>query len=67
MSDITKHQIPESLTTAIGQIDAAVEKILEAQKLNESMQRSHKPGDPAWHLHETIDDKLHDALAALGQ
>lgn len=53
--------------TAVSKIDEAVEKILIAQQLNAQMQRAHEPGTSAWHHHETIDDKLHDALAALGQ
>jgi len=53
--------------TAMSRIDDAVEKIIEAQLLNSQMQQAYKIGDSMWHRHETIDDKLHDALEVLGQ
>jgi len=53
--------------TAVSQIDKAVEMIIQAQRFNEAMQRKHKIGTIEWHEHEAIDDRLHDALGALGQ
>lgn len=44
----------------------AIGKLLEAQKLNAGMQKKHEAGTPDWHMHETIDDRIHDALSALG-
>lgn len=45
---------------------AAIAKLHEAQKLNEGMQKRHAAGAPDWHMHETIDDRIHDALSLLG-
>jgi hypothetical protein len=53
--------------TAMSKIDTAVEAIRIAQQLNDQMQRQHQPGTTPWHHHETIDDRLHEALAALGE
>lgn len=58
--------VPTAIT-AVSKLDEAVTAILKAQQMNRNMQRSHAPGSDAWHTHETIDDKLHDALGALGQ
>lgn len=62
-----KPNIIKTFDTALSRIDEAVAKILEAQQLNATMQRKHELGSTAWHEHETVDDKLHDALASLGQ
>jgi hypothetical protein len=43
----------------------AITKLQEARKLNDQMQKA-AVGTPEWHMHETIDDRLHDALTALG-
>lgn len=47
-------------------IDAAVEALNQAKKINDGMQKRVPTGGNAWHEHETIDDKLHEVLAALG-
>ena len=58
---------PATPTTAINQIDKAVEMIVQAQRFNTQMQRKHAISSTEWHEHEAIDDRLHDALGALGQ
>lgn len=37
-----------------------------AAELNAELQSEHVVGTPKWHAHESIDDKLHDMLTALG-
>lgn len=59
--------MPEPPATAISQIDEAVAKINEAMRINERLQKQFKAPSPEWHMCETIDDKLFDALRALGQ
>lgn len=44
----------------------AIEKIKEAVRRNNQLQGETEMGSTAWHAHETIDDLLFDALAALG-
>jgi hypothetical protein len=58
---------PAAPVTAQSKLDEAVELIIQAQRFNSNMQRKHKLGSVEWHEHEAIDDRLHDALAALGQ
>lgn len=48
-------------------VQNAIWHLLEAKKRNDAEQEKHKPGTPAWHAHETIDDRLHDALSELGE
>ena len=45
----------------------AIEKIKEAVSKNNEMQGETDAGSVEWHAHETIDDLLFDALAALGE
>lgn len=45
----------------------AIWHLQQAQKLNNKMQEPLVPGTDAWHRHEAIDDRLHDALSELGQ
>lgn len=47
-------------------IDAAVRAIEEAQKLNNRMQKKFAGSQSEWHEHESIDEKLYEALKALG-
>lgn len=44
----------------------AIDAVKEAQRINAEMQALYRAGSAQWHQHETIDDKLHDALTALG-
>jgi len=48
-------------------IEQVVRKIEWAVRENAELQRKAAPGSPDWHRHETIDDRLHEAIAALGQ
>jgi hypothetical protein len=48
-------------------IETVVKKLEWAQRENRELQQKCTPGSPDWHRHETIDDKLHESLAALGQ
>jgi hypothetical protein len=44
----------------------AIWHLHQAVKRNNVMQEATETGSPAWHHHETIDDRLHDALSELG-
>lgn len=44
----------------------AIAAVNEAKKLNDQLQAQYKTGTSQWHQCESIDDKLHDALTALG-
>lgn len=46
--------------------DQLVQTVKEAQAKNSDMQEKVEFGSAEWHLHETVDDKLHDALTLLG-
>lgn len=48
-------------------IELVVRKLEWAQRENRELQRKCTPGSPDWHRHETIDDRLHEVLGALGQ
>lgn len=47
-------------------IEAAVESLGEVKKLNELLQTKCTVGSSAWQTHEVIDDKIFEALQALG-
>lgn len=47
-------------------VAAAIEHIKAAQLLNAKLQELNAVGTNDWHCHETIDDRLHDALTKLG-
>lgn len=47
-------------------LTSAIEHVKAAQAENAGLQESHLIGSPVWHRHETIDDRLHDTLTALG-
>lgn len=53
-------------SSAVQRILDAVSFINEARKLNEAEQKKHAGCTTEWHVHETIDDKLHEALLLLG-
>lgn len=53
--------------TAVNRIDDAVRAIGEACIHVERVQKNFVAGSDIWHACESVDDKLHDALAALGQ
>jgi hypothetical protein len=57
----------EAPVTAVSKLDEAVRAIEEARLLNKKQQNGARPGTAIWHLCEAIDDKLYNALAALGQ
>lgn len=63
---VADNLVDESRAGAAKKLDAAIGKIYEAQKLNDDMQRQYSPGTASWHQCESIDDRLHDALALLG-
>lgn len=44
----------------------AIAAVNEAKKLNDQLQAQYKTDTAQWHQCESIDDKLHDALTALG-
>ena len=59
---------PAVPVTAMSKIDEAVEKIREAQNLCGRLIANAKQGEAITPRHlEDIDDRLHDALAALGE
>jgi hypothetical protein len=49
------------------QIETVVRKLEWAKRENAELQRKCAPGSPDWQRHETIDERLHEAVAALGQ
>lgn len=51
---------------AAQKVDAAVRHIEEARKLNETLQKQYAPNSASYAQCEQIDDKLFDALQALG-
>jgi len=48
------------------QLDAAIAAINEAKKLNDKAQSAFAVGSIQWLVCEAIDDRLHNALIALG-
>ena len=48
-------------------IEQVVRKLEWAKRENAELQRKAAPGSPDWQRHETIDDKLHEAITALGR
>lgn len=48
-------------------IDTIIKKLQDVKQINDNMQRAERVGSPDWHKHESIDDRLHEVLAALGQ
>jgi hypothetical protein len=47
-------------------IEEVVRKLEWAQRENAELQRKTSSGSPDWRRHETIDERLHEAVAALG-
>jgi len=64
--DSLANEVADATTLIETAAKAAISSLLEAQKLNETMQKKHAQGAPDWHMHETIDDKIHEALSKLG-
>jgi hypothetical protein len=64
--DTLANEVADATLKLEATANAAIINLLEAQKLNETMQKKHVEGSPDWHMHETIDDKIHDALSKLG-
>ena len=61
-----EHDSGEEPKVTEGNIATAIKNIKMAQAFNTAQQELCVLGAPDWHRHETIDDRLHDALAALG-
>lgn len=55
-----------TVTGASQSVMRAIEAVNTAKKLNDQMQAQYKTGTAQWHQCESIDDKLHEALTALG-
>lgn len=47
-------------------LEQAIAHINAAKRENDRIQGQYPAGSPTWHACETVDDRLHDALAALG-
>lgn len=47
-------------------IDQVIALLKEAKEKNDALQFKTVTGSPEWHSHETVDDKIHEALALLG-
>lgn len=45
---------------------SVIEQLKQAQTMNDSLQKLTGQNSVAWHRHETIDDRIHDALEKLG-
>lgn len=58
--------VKPSADGAAQKVDAAVRHIEEARKLNETLQKQYAPDSASYAHCEQIDDKLFDALKALG-
>lgn len=50
----------------IDRVEEAIAAVTAAQSVNNKLQGAFKVGSIEWHQCETIDDRLHDALTALG-
>lgn len=48
------------------QVNTAIVHVKTAQDLVDKAQGQFELGSPEWHRLETVDDRLHDALTALG-
>lgn len=60
------HDLMEKTADVETTTKAVILKLHEAQRLNEGMQKKTEKGSPDWHMHETIDDRIHEALSLLG-
>ena len=47
------------------QRETTIRNVKKAAELNAEIQAKYVVGSPEWHKHETIDDRLFDALTAL--
>lgn len=55
------------MNTADSNVSAAIAAIQAAKTRNDALQAQFDQGSPNWHACETVDDRLHDALGALGE
>lgn len=62
-----KPNIIKTFDTALSRIDEAVGKIEDARELASRLHVQCRPGVEEERMFQDLDDKLHDALAALGQ
>lgn len=53
-----------SIVDALAQV---VDKLTSMKTQNDALQSVTAVGSPAWHVHETIDDRIHEALELLGE
>lgn len=53
-------------TVSPTKLEMVVTLIRDAQKRNAAIQVRQRVGGTTWHEHESLDDKLHDALELLG-
>lgn len=63
-ADVVLADLPQN---AMNCIDRAVDALLRARARNTVMQTKWVVGSDFWHANESIDDEIHNALAALGQ
>lgn len=56
----------QAATNLLDIINEVVVHLNEASKINKTLQERYNVGSSEWHLHETIDDELHNSLAKLG-
>ena len=54
----------ESIMTSI---ETVVRKLEWAKRENRALQEKAAPGSVEWQRHDTIDERLHEAMTALGQ
>lgn len=64
----------ETPTTLTGKGAPIMERILDtiaalqkAKEINDRLQEQFAPGSTQWHMCESIDDQIHEALAHLGE
>lgn len=53
--------------SVVASLETVVDKLREAQRTNREIQAKTKVGSPAWLMHDKIDDRLHESIAALDQ
>lgn len=53
-------------SSIMGRLRSAIDAIYAAKKINDALQSNIPADSRQWNAHENIDDRLHEALAALG-
>ena len=53
--------------SVVSSLERVADKLKEAQQINRELQAKEKVGSPKWLEHDKIDDRLHEAVAALNQ